>query len=171
MQQHILNHFKKNDPKLYEIMIRLEPIQLKKTTDYFVKLCDDIISQQLSIKAAATIFNRFAALFPQNNITPKYLLSLADDTIRACGMSYTKVSYVKNLAQKIVDKDVHLDALEKLPDEEVIEELIKVKGIGRWTAEMFLISGLGRENVFSYGDLGVRKGIQRLYGLKKRANA
>lgn len=162
-----LTHFQKVDSILFAVTTNIEPFMLLKSQTLFIELCDHIISQQLSIKASASIFERFTNLFPSKNISPSILITIPDDTIRAAGLSYTKVSYLKDLSQKIIEKTVRLDLLEKLPDQEVIDTLIKVKGIGRWTAEMFLMSALAREDVFSYGDLGIRKAIQKLYGLKK----
>lgn len=160
-------HFEKADPILFAVTRNIEPFTLSKSQMLFIELCDHIISQQLSLKASASIFERFSQLFPSKNITPQALIILPDETIRTAGLSYTKVAYLKDLSQKIIENTVQLDHLEELPDQEVIETLIKVKGVGRWTAEMFLMSALAREDVFSYGDLGLRKAIQKLYRLKK----
>lgn len=159
-------HFEKVDPILFAVTKNIEPFTLSTSQALFIELCDHIISQQLSIKASASIFERFSNLFPSKNITPLILMTIPDDAIRTAGLSYTKVGYLKDLSQKIIEKTIQLDLLKKLPDQAVIETLIKVKGIGKWTAEMFLMSTLGREDVFSYGDLGIRKAIQRLYKLE-----
>lgn len=166
MNKKALEVFKKNDPILYEIALKIEIEELKKPADYFVDLVDSIISQQLSGKAAATIFGRFKKLFPNELITPEKLVKISDDDIRGAGISYGKIRYIKGIAQKILDRELDLNKMEKLPDQEVIDELIKIKGIGKWTAEMFLMFTLLREDIFSPGDLGLRNAVVKLYGLK-----
>lgn len=168
--QAVITHFKKNDPVIHRQLKKTGVKALKKpdkNTDFFAPLCREIIAQQLASKAAHAIIGRFRALF-SNEPTPEAVLALPDQNIRDAGLSWAKVSYVKDLAQKTVDKSIHLAKLISLDDESVIEELVKVKGIGRWTAEMFLMFTLGREDVFSHGDLGLNKAIQRLYGFKEK---
>lgn len=165
--KHVLDHFKLYDPILHAAAPHDLAIAHWLEEDLFVALCESIISQQLSIKAADTIFGRFKKLFPKGNITPKKTLKLSVEQMRGVGMSYGKASYVLDLAQKVHSEELILKNLHDLEDEMVITELTKVKGIGRWTAEMFLMFALRREDVFSYGDLGIRKGIQKLYKLKK----
>lgn len=169
----ILAHFKKTDHILYAVMRDidfdkwLEPRTEKRLSrGYFYALCREIIGQQLSGKVADVIIARFRALFSRSRITPQAILRLKDEALRGCGMSWSKVSFIKDLAHKAAGKEIKLAALSKLKDEEVIAALIKVKGIGPWTAEMFLIFTLGRENIFSYGDLGLHKGIEKLYKIK-----
>jgi DNA-3-methyladenine glycosylase II len=126
-----------------------------------------IINQQLSGKAADTIFKRFVALFPGKKFpTPKDVLAMPTAKMRKCGLSKMKVSFLKDLSKKILDGTVNFRKMPAWTDEEVIEHLTEVKGIGRWTAEMFLMFSLGREDVFSYGDLGLRNAMQKLYKLK-----
>lgn len=134
--------------------------------DYFVALTRSIVGQQLSGKAADTIYSRFTGLFPKKRPDAKRLLKLKDQQLRDVGMSWGKVSYVKDLASKHLDKEIDLTSLPKLSNEEVLFELTKVKGIGPWTGEMFLMFTLKREDVFSFGDLGLKKGIEKLYKLK-----
>lgn len=160
-------HFKKHDPLLFSYFEKIELVTHQPSSDLFVELCDTIINQQLSGKAAATIFDRFQNLFPKKKITPKGLLKLSDAKIRSCGTSNAKVKSLKDLAQKVASGELNLNKLKKLPDEEVVNELIKVRGIGPWSAEMFLMFGLGREDVFSHGDLGLRKAIKKMYGFRK----
>lgn len=165
-----LEHFKKNDPKLWKVAEKLgkiEPYQVRSSGDYFADLCESIVNQQLSGKAAATIWGRFIALLPHKKVTPENVLMVPDQQIRDAGMSWGKARYIKDLAQKVKDKSVKLDQLDKLGNEEIIAELIKVKGIGTWTAEMFLLFTLGRPDVFSHGDLGLRNAIRKIYGLDK----
>lgn len=163
----MFEHFQKVDPRLFRLAKKLQIIQLKKSDNYFERLCDDIISQQLSGKASDTIFRKFKALFPNEYISPLFLMAIPLDQLRESGLSVQKTNYVKNLASHIIDKKISLESLDTYKDEIVIKELTKVKGIGRWTAEMFLIFSLAREDVFSYGDLGLRKGIQKLYGFER----
>ena len=169
MHKRVRSHFKKVDPKLFKILKNigdLEIISPRNPEEYFFSLCREIVSQQLSGKAAETIFERFVALFPKKKITPNQLLKLSDQAIRKAGTSWAKVKYLKDLAQKVKNKEVYLKHLPKLSDEEVIKELTKIKGIGTWTAEMFLMFSLGREDVFSSGDLGLKRAIEKIYKTK-----
>ncbi len=168
--KHILRHFQKNDPRLYEYFIKvgeLYEIKKDKPANYFHRLCKEIICQQLSDKSGDTIHDRFRKLFPKRFVHPSDVLQLSHEMLRSSGMSNAKTRYVKNLAEAIVNKTLPIIRLDKMNDEEIIVELTKVKGIGRWTAEMFLIFVLGRENVFSYGDLGLKKSLMKIYGFKK----
>ena len=165
MKPKIQEHFKKHDPALHAIIAKIPKFEIKKSDDYFADLCSHIISQQLSIRVGEVIFTRFKNLFPKQEIVQQTLLKYDNETLRKVGMSYTKVSYLKDLAQKIITKELNLSLLDEETDERVIEELTKVKGIGKWTAEMFLMNSLARKDVFSYGDLGIRKAIQKLYKL------
>src|SRR5437762_820138 len=140
--------------------------------DHLSALVGSIVSQQLSTKAAATIFGRFAALFPDGKITTAEAIDALDDaTLRGVGLSGQKVGYLRDLCARIRDGRLNLDELEQLPDEAVIERLTAVKGFGRWTAEMFLMFRLHRPDVLPVGDLGILNAIQRLYKLRKRPDA
>jgi len=141
-------------------------IAKKEKLEYFQSLCRQIISQQLSGKAADTIQGRFEALFPKKIVTPEKLLEHKDQTLRDAGMSWAKASYIKNIATAILSDDFRWNDFHKLSDEDVVAELTKIKGVGRWTAEMFLMFTLGREDVFSHGDIGLRRGIENLYNLE-----
>ncbi|HLL61118.1 MAG TPA: DNA-3-methyladenine glycosylase [Candidatus Nitrosocosmicus sp.] len=167
MNKKILEHFKKVDPILYSCAKKVEIYEGNDLPDLYSHLCDAIISQQLSEKAGTTILNRFKALFPNNIITPEKVQELTVEEIRQAGLSYSKVSYIKDLAQKIVDKEVELNKLHEMNEDDVIKELTKVKGIGPWTAEMFLMFALKRDDVFSCGDLGLKRAIQKMYGFTK----
>lgn len=131
----------------------------------FYELIESIISQQLSIKAADTIFGRFKNLFGNKFPTPSLVLAMDDEKLRACGLSFAKVSYVKSVANAFVSDLIDIEKIKKQSDEEVIEELTQIKGVGRWTAEMILIFTLKRPDVFSIGDLGLRNAITNLYGI------
>lgn len=169
IDQKILKHFQKTDPVLFTVAqkVELNIYSQIKPEDYFRELADSIVSQQLSGKAATTIFNRFLDLFPKRNLNPKAVLKIPDEKLRGVGLSRAKASYIKDLAAKVLDGTIELSHLQDLDDEKVIEELVAVKGIGRWTAEMFLMFTLGREDVFSAGDLGLMNGIKKLYGIEK----
>jgi DNA-3-methyladenine glycosylase II len=144
-------------------MMDLSPrVPIVDTSKYFHKLCRDIIGQQLAGKAADAIFNRFEN-FLDHAVSPEKVLENTDTDLRNVGLSWAKVRSVIDLSQKVMSREVALEKLPAMTDNEVIQELIKVKGIGTWTAEMFLIFTLGREDVFSFGDLGLKKGFKKLY--------
>lgn len=160
-------HLQSVDAKLYSYVQRITIPDFTKRQDSFTELCDTIISQQLSGRAASTIFSRFVDLFLAKKITPEKLLKLSDEKIRSCGASWAKVRSLKDLARKVKDKIVNLEKLDVMSDDEVKNHLIQIKGIGPWSAEMFLMFSLGREDIFSFGDLGLKKGLMKVYGMKK----
>ena len=165
----IKRHFRRVDPAIYAVMKQMELAKLRKerrTDKYFLKLCQDIVAQQLGSRAADAIIGRFLKMF-SGLPTPEKVLKISEEKFRAIGMSYAKARYVRNLAESVLKGEVDLKKLPKMEDGEVIAELTKVKGIGRWTAEMFLIFTLGREDVFSFGDLGLRRGLEKVYGKNK----
>jgi DNA-3-methyladenine glycosylase II len=135
--------------------------------DGYQALCRAIVGQQLSTKAAASIWAKLVDQFGGETPTPEQILRKRRDTLRKAGLSNAKVEFLRDLALRIKNGELDLKALKKLPDEDVIAELIEVKGIGRWTAEMFLIFHLGREDVVSVGDLGIRRAVQISYGMKE----
>ena len=138
-----------------------------KAADAFYALTESIVYQQLSGKAAGTIYGRFLTLFPKKKPTPKALLKLTDEAIRATGISSQKLSYLRDLAQKFVDKTINEKGLEVWSDDEIRAHLVMIKGIGRWTADMFLIFYLNRSDVLPTGDLGIQKGFMKLFNMKK----
>lgn len=164
-------HFKKVDPIIYKAMDSLDFDEWIKPRrkrqgdgkDYFSALTREIIGQQLSGKAADAILQRFKTLFKDGLVDAKALLKISDQKLRDVGMSWAKAKYVKNIAEAYLTNTHQFDKLHELSDEEVIEQLIKIKGVGNWTSEMFLIFTLGREDVFSHGDLGLKKGFIKLY--------
>ena len=113
------------------------------------------------------IFDRFQKLLPYNVISPRKVLVLSHRALRRTGMSHAKARYIRNLAEQVASKKIQIQRLDAMADEEAIAELTKVKGIGRWTAEMFLIFALGRSDIFSYGDLALKKGMRKIYKLRK----
>ncbi len=163
----------RRDPVLANAIKQIGPCLMadRQRKDHLSALVGSIVSQQLSTKAAATIFGRFVALFPDNHIPNAPAIAALDDAaLRAVGLSGQKVSYLRDLSARIIDGRLNLDELEMLPDEQVIERLIAVKGFGRWTAEMFLMFRLHRPDILPIGDLGIQNAIQRLYKLRKRPN-
>jgi DNA-3-methyladenine glycosylase II len=164
----------RRDPVLGAAIKRIGPCGMadRQRKDHLSALVGAIVSQQLSTKAAATIFGRFVALFPDNHIPGAAAIAAQGDAaLRAVGLSGQKVGYLRDLSARIVDGRLRLDELETLPDEIVIERLTSVKGFGRWTAEMFLMFRLHRPDVLPAGDLGIVKAVQKLYGLRKRPDA
>jgi DNA-3-methyladenine glycosylase II len=157
----------RRDPVLRDLMRRYGECGLAKAqrTDPFRALLHAIIAQQLSTKAAATIEARFAALF-DGRPTADAIATASDERLRAVGISSQKLGYIRDLCARTLDKSLALDALEALPDEDVIVALTGVKGIGRWTAEMFLMFRLHRPDVLPVGDLGIVKAVQRAYKLR-----
>jgi len=167
-------HLAKADPKLAAIIKRVGPCQLHAVAprDAFEALCMSIASQQLSVKAAATIFGRFCDLFPPNRKpTPERVMQLTEDQIRAVGFSRPKAAFIKDLAAHVLDGRLDLKGLKKHSDDEVMRQLIAVKGIGRWTAEIFLMFRLGRPDIFPADDLGLMNAVHRAYKLRKRPDA
>ncbi len=160
-----LKHFKNVDPVLYAVAVKIKLDEPGKSEDYFLDLAESIISQQLSIKASDTIFKRFKKLFKDEQISPEAILKLDDQKIRECGISFSKIKYIKGIAGAVVDKQINLNKLDKMKDEEVILELVKLKGIGQWTAEMYLMFTLARPDVFSAGDLGLQNAMIKIYNL------
>lgn len=135
--------------------------------DPFGALVRTITAQQISTRAAATIHGRLIALMPAG-VQPRALLALTDDQLREAGLSRQKTMYVRDLAAKAASGELPLHTLHELSDEDVVEAIIKVKGLGRWSAEMFLMFRLRRPDVLPVDDLGIVTAIQRLYGLRKR---
>ena len=157
----------RRDPVIRDLMRRYGECGLAKAqrTDPFRALLHAIIAQQLSTKAAATIEARFAALF-DGRPTPAAIAAMPDERLRAVGISPQKLGYIRDLCARTLDNSLALDALDTLPDEDVIVALTSVKGIGRWTAEMFLMFRLHRPDVLPVGDLGILKAVQRAYKLR-----
>lgn len=160
-----IRHLNK-DLVLRKIIKKYQIEELNGESDLFQDLIESIINQQLSGKAATTIFNRFKNLL-KNKLTPQRVLKLSDKKIRNCGISYPKIKYIKGICRAIVDKTLDMKKVQRLSDEEVIIELTKLKGVGRWTAEMILIFSLKRPDVFSIGDLGLRNAVSRHYKINR----
>lgn len=153
------------DPILQPVIARIGVPTFAPNTDYYWKLVDAIISQQLSVKAATTIEKRFLDLFGGTLPRPHQILTKTPEELRSVGLSGAKARYVLDLALHIEDGELQIDKLPSLSNAEVITELTAVKGVGEWTAHMFLIFALGRLDVLPVGDLGIRNGVQTLYNL------
>jgi DNA-3-methyladenine glycosylase II len=160
-------HLAKNDPSLAIIIKSSGPCRIKPHTDHYGELVGSIVGQQLSSVAAGTIWRRVLGLFAGKMPTPEQLIKIDDQELRGVGLSWAKVRYVKDLAQHILDGRLDLNHIAAMPNEQIIEQLTAVKGIGEWSAHMFMIFGLGRLDVLPVGDLGVRKAVMNLYGLKE----
>jgi len=164
----------RRDPVLGSAIRRIGPCGLasRQANDHLTALVGAIASQQLSTKAAGTILGRFVALFPGKAITNAAAIDLLSDaTLREVGFSGQKVGYLRDLCAHIVDGRLRLDELDELADDEIVARLMAVKGIGRWTAEMFLMFRLHRPDVLPTDDLGIVKAVQRLYRLRRRPDA
>jgi DNA-3-methyladenine glycosylase II len=150
-----------------DIATRLQRRKEERPGDAYGALLRAIVGQQLSTKAARTIYLRVVELFGGTTPSPEQLLAAKEEDLRACGLSGRKTEYVRDLASHVLSGELELDRLDRLGDEEVIEEIVAVRGLGRWTAEMFLLFHLERPDVLSGGDLGIRKAIQIEYGLEE----
>ncbi|MTI85853.1 MAG: DNA-3-methyladenine glycosylase 2 family protein [Firmicutes bacterium] len=151
------------DPELAALIDMIGDYTLVLRTDYYKSLIRIIVGQQISVKAAKTIWGRFNSLC--ETINPASINVLEDDVIRETGISKPKLIYIKDLTQKILSEEINFKELENMEDEQVIRQLTRVKGVGRWTAEMFLIFSLGRLDVFSLNDVGLKRAIKSLYSL------
>jgi DNA-3-methyladenine glycosylase II len=150
-----------------DIATRLRRRSEERPADAYGALLRAIVGQQLSTKAARTIYGRVRDLFDGTTPSPEKLLEASTEDLRACGLSGRKVEYIRDLATHVLDGELELERLSELPDEKVIEEIVAVRGLGQWTAEMFLIFHLERPDVLSGGDLGIRKAVQIEYELNE----
>lgn len=172
-KKQIMRHFRRMDPLIHRELVRMEWEILRPTekpAGYFRRLCREIISQQLGSGAARAITGRFLDLFPATGPTSPKVLAMPEERLRAVGMSWAKARTLRDLAARTGAREIAFEKFSRADNDEIITELIRVKGIGRWTAEMFLIFTLGREDVFSQGDLALQKGFTRLHG-KGRARS
>lgn len=155
------------DPVLAPVIARYALCDIRAHRNYYQALAGEIIGQQLSVKAAASIRKRFEGLFGDKFPEPKAILEKSVDELRTAGLSGAKAKYIRDLAQHIVDGKVKFDHLDNLSNDEIIAELTDVKGIGEWTAHMFLMFCMGRGDVLAPGDLGIRNAVKKLYNLKE----
>jgi DNA-3-methyladenine glycosylase II len=169
-----LRHLRKSDPILADVIRRVGPFRLKPRRGRFQSLVRSILAQQISTAVARSMLRKLEATLSPDKLTPESLGQLSFDNLRSIGLSRQKASYLQDLTEKVLDGTVRLHRVHRLTDDEIIDELIQIKGIGRWTVQMFLIFCLGRPNVFAPDDFGLRSAIQRLYDLPelpKRAEA
>ena len=173
--QHAIDHLARSDPRFAALIARSRRynVATQPLVRPFHALAESIAYQQLSGKAAATIFGRVRALYPRRKfLDPKLVLATPDEKLRACGLSRSKVAALRDLAAKTLDGTVPTGrALLRMSDEEIIERLTAVRGIGRWTVEMLLLFDLGRLDVWPVADYGVQKGFAKTFGRKKLPTA
>jgi DNA-3-methyladenine glycosylase II len=160
----------RRDPVLAPLIARYGVCTIRPHTNYYQALIRSIIGQQLSVKAASTINARFLALFGGELPDPAAIVQKSIEELRSTGLSNQKANYIRDLAQHILDGRIAFDHFGRLSNEEIIAELTAVKGIGEWTVHMFLMFCMGRPDVLAPGDLGIRSGIQKLYGLDHLPN-
>lgn len=163
-----ISHLRAADPVMAGLIDRIGPLEYSVEPDLWRSVTGSIVGQQLSVAAARTIRARFAALGVDGYPTPQAVLALEDEPLRACGLSRAKLRYVRAAAEAWLDGTIDPREFIELDDERVIEQLVKIKGIGRWTAEMVLLFSLDRPDVFACDDLGLRNAVQRWYGLEER---
>lgn len=156
-----LAYLKSKDKKLALAIDQIGMLERKIIPDVFCALVHAIIGQQISTKAHQTIWDRLEIKL--RIINPTTIIKLSDEELQRIGISFKKVGYIKNIAQKVLDKELDIENLKTLSDEEVCEELVKLKGIGKWTAEMIMIFSMQRMNILSFGDLAIVRGMRMLY--------
>lgn len=160
-----LRHLSEQDQKLGVVIANSVSCTIKPHKNYYRELVESIIGQQLSVKAAAAIRTRFMGLYGGNFPSPEQIIDVTVEDLRAIGFSRAKASYVQDLATKVIAGEVQFDHLDTLSNDAIVAELTAVKGIGEWTAHMFLMFCMARPDVLPVGDLGIRNGIQKLYQL------
>lgn len=168
--ENAIRHLKTVDPVMGNLIDRAGPFTLKLNRDRFGMLVRSILSQQISTKAAQSIRLRLDALLKPDSLSAAAIDGLSDDQLRSAGLSRQKISYLRDLSSRVLDQRLRLEQIGRLSDEEAIEELVQVRGIGRWTAQMFLIFSLGRFDVFPHDDLIIRSSIKELYELEELPN-
>ncbi|MBC7890383.1 MAG: DNA-3-methyladenine glycosylase 2 family protein [Ferruginibacter sp.] len=154
------------DKILKKIILLQQPFVLQKRNDVYLHLCSSIMSQQLNTKVAAVIYSRFLNLYESKKPSPKQIAETPIETLRSIGLSYAKVNYVQNVCRFFIEEKITDSKLNKLTNEELIQYLSQIKGVGQWTVEMILMFTLGREDVFALDDLGIQNSIKKLYKLE-----
>ena len=156
----------KLDPALGKLIERCGPIEIELQEDFFVSIASAIVGQQLSNRVAEILWIRLNELVGET-VSPESILALEEEMLRRIGISYSKIKYLKSLSTAVIEKTIELDRLHLLDDEEIVRQLTQVKGIGPWTAEMFLIFSMGRMDVFSVGDGGLQRAVKWLYNMEE----
>jgi DNA-3-methyladenine glycosylase II len=162
-----VDKIKKADPILADIINRVGPCILLRREQGFPSLAYSIIGQQISKSAAASIRLKFESIFSDCSINPVELVNISDGVLRQTGLSRQKIDYLRNLAILVVSGEIDFQSFEKLTDEEIIQLLMKIKGVGRWTAEMYLMFSMNRLDVFPVEDKAVRRAINEIYDIDK----
>ena len=163
-----LRHLSHADKRMEKLIDKFGPPNFNLMNNYYESLIRSIVYQQLSGKAASIIYERFLDLFVFDIYPdPKDILAVSIETLRSSGLSYQKVNYIRDLSEKWQDGTMNLTDIDSMTDEEISSELIKVKGIGQWTADMFLMFTLGRPDVFPFGDLGIQKGVMNITNMNR----
>ena len=163
-----LRHLSNADKRIEKLIDKFGPPNFNLMNNYYESLIRSIVYQQLSGKAASIIYERLLDLFVFDIYPePKDILAVSIETLRSSGLSYQKVNYIRDLSEKWQDGTMNLTDIDSMTDEEISSELIKVKGIGQWTADMFLMFTLGRPDVFPFGDLGIQKGVMIITNMNR----
>ena len=166
MQTQIFDHLSR-DPRMATIMPLITLPIIETHNDIYADLLGSIISQQLSVKAAATIESRFLDLFPNRNPSPEYVITLSPEILRGVGLSGQKASYIRNIAAYWIEKQANIKDWMAMSDDDIIAELTQIKGVGKWTVQMILMFRLNRLDIFPIDDLGIRQGMIKLYGIEE----
>lgn len=165
LQKKAIAYLSEKDQVMKKIIAAFDEPTWEFGRNHFLELVESICGQQLSTKAADTIWKRFAGLM-DGNVTAQKILAIPEQKIRDAGFSWSKIKYIKDLALKTIESPDMFEHFDEMSNEEIVAELVKVKGIGPWTAEMFLMFRMGREDVFSYGDLGLRNAVKKHYPVR-----
>ena len=173
MNHYLMKHLQVlgQDPRLARILDTITPYRPRKERDIYFRLMRAISGQQLSVKAAFTIWERFISLFPDKYPHPTGVLALDPEVMRGAGLSYQKASYIKAIADFALVNDITYERLSKMSDEDIIMYLTSIRGVGRWTVEMILMFSLGRKDVFPADDLGIINAMRSLYNLRVTGKA
>ena len=168
LKSRILSHIAhlEKDRKFRKILQAQDPMVLEKRKKVYLRLCSSIMSQQLSTKVARVIYARFLNIYGDKEPTAKQILDTPFDKLRAIGLSNAKTHYIHNVCQFFIENNITDERLARMTDQEVIEELTKIKGVGKWTVQMILMFTLGREDIFAIDDLGIQQAIAKLYQLE-----
>jgi len=166
--QKAADHLSAHDPILAEVIKNAPLPAFVPHKNYYQELVESIISQQLSVKAAATILKRFRKLFSESFPTPEDILSVDIEAMRGAGLSRQKASYIQDLATRVLEGSIQFTHLDALSNQEIIDELTKIKGVGVWTVHMFLLFCMGRLDVLPTGDLGIKNGMRKLYDMPEK---
>jgi DNA-3-methyladenine glycosylase II len=158
-------HLRQQDPKIGDLIDRIDIPDFSPSRKVYFDLLESIVSQQLSVKVATVIFNRFLALFPDQYPHPDLVIHVETEQLRAAGLSYQKAAYLQNVAAFSLDHDLEGHDWDSMQDEEIIAFLSQIKGVGKWTVEMLLMFTIGRLDVLPVDDLGIQQGMQLLYGI------